>query len=107
MRERDTRAGTVELAIPKLRSGSYYPDRLLERRRAEHALISVVATSYLLGVSTRKVRESGRTINVHALVATAVNARSSAWRSLLPRTVPAGRRSCAVWWAVVCPVFSW
>ena len=127
-REWDTRAGTVELAIPKLRSGSYFPDWLLERRRrAEQALISVVATSYLLGVSTRrvdklveqlgiknisksqvsamakildeqveafrtraldagpysflwldaltqKVREGGRIINVHVLVATAVNA---------------------------------
>lgn len=60
-REWDTRAGTIELAIPKLRSGSYYPDWLLERRRrAEQALISVVATSYLLGVSTRRVDKLGR-----------------------------------------------
>jgi putative transposase len=127
-REWDTRAGTVELAVPKLRTGSYFPDWLLERRRrAEQALTSVVATSYLLGVSTRrveklvealgitrlsksqvsemarsldeqvgafrsrpldagpytflwldaltlKVRESGRTVNVHALVAVGVNA---------------------------------
>jgi len=48
--------GTIELAIPKLRSGSYFPEWLLtRRRRAEQALISVVATSYLLGVSTRRV----------------------------------------------------
>jgi putative transposase len=127
-REWDTRAGTLELAIPKLRSGSYFPDWLLQhRRRAEQALVSVVATSYLLGVSTRrveklveqlgvrqlsksqvsemaqhldaqveafrnrpldsghytfvwvdalviKVREHGRTVNVHALVAVGVNA---------------------------------
>jgi transposase-like protein len=46
--------GTVELAIPKLRTGSYFPAWLLERRRAEQALISVVATAYLLGVSTRR-----------------------------------------------------
>jgi putative transposase len=52
-REWDTRAGTIELAIPKLRSGSYFPDWLLERRkRAERALTTVVATCYLLGVST-------------------------------------------------------
>jgi putative transposase len=58
-RDWDTRAGTVELAIPKLRSGSYYPDWLLERqRRAERALAWVVATSYLLGVSTRRVESS-------------------------------------------------
>ncbi len=127
-RDWDTRAGTIELAIPKVRTGSYFPDWLLERRRrAEGALITVVATSYLLGVSTRrmeklvatlgidrlsksqvsemakdldaqvqafrtrpldagpytfvaadalvlKVREGGRTVNVHALVATGVNA---------------------------------
>jgi transposase-like protein len=126
-REWDTRAGTVELAVPKLRSGSYFPDWLLQhRRRAEQALVSVVATSYLLGVSTRrveklveqlgvaqlsksqvsemaqhldaqveafrnrpldagpytfvwmdaltvKVREGGRTVNVHALIAVGVN----------------------------------
>ena len=124
----DTRAGSIELAVPKLREGSYFPDWLLERRRrAESALVSVVATSYLLGVSTRrmeklvqtlgitglsksqvsemakdldsqveafrtrpldagpytfvaadalvlKVREAGRTVNVHALLATGVNA---------------------------------
>ncbi|MEV0668604.1 IS256 family transposase, partial [Actinomadura luteofluorescens] len=128
VRDWDTRAGTVELAIPKLRSGSYFPEWLLERRRrAEQALVSVVATSYLLGVSTRrvdklveqmgikgisksqvsemskvldaqvaafrnrpleggpyafvwvdaltqKVREGGRIVNVHVLVATGVNA---------------------------------
>jgi transposase-like protein len=127
-REFDTRAGTLEVAIPKLRAGSYFPDWLLERRRrAERALTTVVATCYLLGVSTRrmeklveslgitrlsksqvsemareldaqvadfrhrpldagpytfvaadalvlKVREGGRVVNVHALVATGVNA---------------------------------
>ena len=42
-----TRAGSIELAVPKLREGSYFPDWLLERRRrAESALVSVVATSY-------------------------------------------------------------
>jgi transposase-like protein len=127
-RDFDTRAGTLDVAIPKLRSGSYFPDWLLERRRrAEAALTSVVATCYLLGVSTRrmeklveslgitrlsksqvsvmaaeldtvvedfrtrpldagpytfvaadalvlKVREGGRVVGVHALLATGVNA---------------------------------
>jgi transposase-like protein len=49
-RDWDTRAGTIDVAIPKLRSGSYFPDWLLtHRRRAEAALVSVVATSYLPG----------------------------------------------------------
>ena len=128
-REFDTRAGTLELALPKLRTGTYFPEWLLERRkRAERALTSVIATCYLLGVSTRrmdklvqslgitglsksqvsemakdldehvesfrsrrlddagpftfvaadalvlKVREGGRVVGVHALVATGVNA---------------------------------
>jgi transposase-like protein len=67
-RERDTRAGTVELAIPKLRSGSYFPDWLLEhRRRAEQALVTVVATSYLLGVSTRRVEKLAEQFGVTRL----------------------------------------
>ena len=126
-REWDTRAGTAGLAIPKLRHGSYFPSFLEHRRRAERALASVIATSYLLGVSTRrveklaaamgvtglsksqvsvmaaepddlvesfrsrrldggpytfiwidaltqKVREGGRTVSVHCLIATGVNA---------------------------------
>src|SRR5881227_3826674 len=67
-REWDTRAGTVELAIPKLRSGSYFPDWLLQhRRRAEQALVSVVATSYLLGVSTRRVEKLVEQLGVASL----------------------------------------
>jgi putative transposase len=57
MREWDTRAGTVELAIPRLREGSYFPEFLEHRRRAERALASVVATSYLLGVPARRVEK--------------------------------------------------
>jgi putative transposase len=64
----DTRAGTIDLAIPKLRQGSYFPDWLLtRRRRAEQALISVVATSYLLGVSTRRVEKLAETLGITSL----------------------------------------
>ena len=67
-REFDTRAGTVEVAIPKLREGSYFPDWLLERRkRAERALVSVVATSYLLGVSTRRMEKLVETLGITRL----------------------------------------
>jgi transposase-like protein len=52
----DTRAGTVDLGIPKLRKGSYFPAWLLEpRRRAERSLMQVVTESYVRGVSTRRV----------------------------------------------------
>ena len=67
-RDLDTRAGTLDLAIPKLRTGSYFPDWLLERRkRAESALISVVATCYLLGVSTRRMDKLVASLGITAL----------------------------------------
>jgi len=67
-RELDTRAGTIDVAVPKLRSGSYFPEWLLERRkRAEAALISVVATCYLLGVSTRRVDKLVQTLGITSL----------------------------------------
>jgi putative transposase len=67
-REWDTRAGSIGLTIPKLRQGSYFPDWLLERRRhAEAALVSVVATSYLLGVSTRRMEKLIATLGIDRL----------------------------------------
>lgn len=56
LRDWDTRAGTIDLAIPKLRHDSYYPGWMLEpRRRAERAMVEVVAECYVRGVSTRRV----------------------------------------------------
>ena len=67
-RDFDTRAGTIELAIPKLRTGSYYPDWLLERRRrAERALVAVVAECYVRGVSTRRVDGLVRTLGIEGI----------------------------------------
>jgi putative transposase len=54
-REWQTRAGTVELQIPKIRQGSYFPSFLEPRRRSEQALLSVVQQAYVCGVSTRRV----------------------------------------------------
>jgi transposase-like protein len=51
----DTRVGEIELAIPRLRTGSYLPSFLEPRRRAEQALVAVVQEAYVNGVSTRKV----------------------------------------------------
>ena len=51
----DTRVGTLELRIPKLREGSYFPSLLEPRRRSERALLSVVQQAYVEGVSTRRV----------------------------------------------------
>jgi transposase-like protein len=67
-RDWDTRTGTVELAVPKLRHGSFFPDWLLtHRRRAEQALVTVVATAYLLGVSTRRVEKLAEQLGVKSL----------------------------------------
>jgi transposase-like protein len=67
-RDFDTRAGTIDLAVPKLRSGSYYPDWLLERRRrAERALVAVVAECYVRGVSTRRVDGLVKTLGIEGI----------------------------------------
>jgi putative transposase len=67
-RRLDTRVGTLELAIPKLRQGSYYPEWLLEpRRRAERALVQVVAECYVRGVSTRRVEGLVATLGIQSL----------------------------------------
>ena len=64
----DTRVGTVGLAIPKLRQGSYFPDWLLQpRRRAEQAFVSVIADAYLAGVSTRRVEKLVQQLGVERL----------------------------------------
>ena len=51
----DTRVGTMELHIPKLREGSYFPSLLEPRRRSEKALLAVIQQAYVEGVSTRRV----------------------------------------------------
>jgi putative transposase len=67
-RELDTRIGTLDVAVPKLRGGSYFPDWLLQRRRrAEAALTSVVATCYLLGVSTRRMDRLVQSLGITGL----------------------------------------
>ena len=53
----ETRVGAVPLRIPKLRKGSYFPSLLEPRRRAERALLAVIQSAYVEGVSTRKVDE--------------------------------------------------
>ena len=67
-RDFDTRVGSIDLAIPKLRSGSYFPDWLLEpRRRAERALTQVIAECYVRGVSTRRVEGLVKTLGIERL----------------------------------------
>jgi putative transposase len=64
----DTRVGSIDLQIPKLRQGTYFPGWLLEpRRRAEKALTAVVAEAYALGVSTRKVEDLVQALGIEKL----------------------------------------
>src|SRR3954462_10567403 len=77
-RDFDTRAGTLDVAIPKLRQGSYFPEWLLERRtRAEKALTSVVATCYLLGVSTRRMNKLVQSLGITGLSKSQVSTMSA------------------------------
>jgi putative transposase len=77
-RDFDTRVGTIDVAIPKVRSGTYFPDWLLERRkRAEAALTSVVATCYLLGVSTRRMEKLVESLGITRLSKSQVSAMAA------------------------------
>src|SRR5215210_3517740 len=60
----DTRAGSVELEVPRVRDGSYFPSLLEPRRRTERALAAVVQEAYVHGVSTRKVDELARALGM-------------------------------------------
>ena len=67
-RDWDTRVGSIELAVPRLREGSYFPDWLLApRRRAEQAFVSVIADAYLAGVSTRRVEKLVQQLGVERM----------------------------------------
>jgi putative transposase len=63
----DTRVGTIELSIPKVRDGSYFPSLLEPRRRAERALLSVVQEAYVAGVSTRRVEDLVEALGIVSL----------------------------------------
>jgi transposase-like protein len=64
----DTRSGTIDLALPKLREGSYFPGWLLTpRKRSEQALVAAIADAYLAGVSTRRVDKLVRTLGIEGI----------------------------------------
>jgi transposase-like protein len=64
----DTRVGTIDLAVPKLRSGVYSPEFLLQpRRRAEQALVAVVCQAYVEGVSTRRVDDLVKAMGIEGI----------------------------------------
>jgi transposase-like protein len=90
-RDWETRAGTVELRIPKLRKGSYFPGFLEPRRMAENALTAVIPEAYVQGISTRSVDDRCRV--VAAFIGTAfvqddaASARSQ-WRQIADQLRP-------------------
>ena len=63
----DTRVGTIELAVPRVRDGSYLPSLLDPRRRTERALLAVVQEAYVLGVSTRRVDDLVRALGIEGI----------------------------------------
>jgi putative transposase len=85
----DTRVGTIDLAVPKLRAGSYFPDWLLApRRRAERALVAVVAECYLAGVSTRRVEGLVETLGIASLSKSQVSQLAASLDAAVPPSVP-------------------
>jgi putative transposase len=84
----DTRVGTIDLAIPRVRDGSYFPSLLDPRRRAERALLAVVQEAYVLGVSTRRVDDLVRALGIDGIsksevsrMCAALNAEVEAFRA--------------------------
>jgi putative transposase len=63
----DTRVGTIELKIPKVTRGSYFPSLLDPRRRAEKALYSVIVEAYVKGISTRKVDDLVKALGIDGI----------------------------------------
>jgi putative transposase len=63
----DTRVGTIELAVPRVRDGSYLPSLLDPRRRTERALLAVVQEAYVSGVSTRRVDDLVRALGIEGM----------------------------------------
>jgi putative transposase len=87
-RDWDTRVGTVELQVPKLRAGSYFPSLLEPRRRAERALAAVVMQCYVEGVSTRRVDDVARSMGLEGIsksqvsrICAELDELVAAWRS--------------------------
>jgi putative transposase len=73
-RDWDTRVGTIDLAIPKLREGTYYPEWLLvPRRRAEQALVTVIGQAYVEGVSTRRVEDLVKAMGIDGISSSQVS----------------------------------
>jgi putative transposase len=72
-RKFDTRLGTINLDIPKLREGSYFPSFLEPRRMWEHAIVNVVQEAYINGVSTRKVDELVKALGMEGIDKSAVS----------------------------------
>ena len=63
----DTRVGTIELRVPRVRDGGFFPSLLEPRRRAERALLAVVQEAYVQGVSTRRVDDLVKALGMHGI----------------------------------------
>ena len=96
----DTRVGTIELAVPRVRDGSYLPSLLDPRRRTERALLAVIQEAYVSGVSTRRVDDLVRALGIEGIsksevsrICAALDAEVTAFRSR-----PLGETACPYLW---------
>jgi putative transposase len=101
----DTRVGTLDLRIPKVREGSYFPSLLEPRRRSERALLAVVQQAYVEGVSTRRVEDLVQALGCEGISKSqvsrpdAIGTRSwTAWSS---------RSWAGRWTAAPTPISGW
>ena len=95
-----TRVGTVELAIPKLRQGSYFPSFLEAAAALRAGVVSVVQEAYVNGVSTRKVDQLVEALGLAGISKDAVSRLCRAWMSTC-------RPSASARWRAATPICGW
>src|SRR5512134_769865 len=96
----DTRVGTIDLAVPRVRDGSYLPSLLEPRRRTERALLAVVQEAYVAGVSTRRVDDLVRALGIDGIGRSEVSRMCAALDAEVEafRTRPLTDQACPYLW---------
>jgi putative transposase len=107
-----TQAGDVELGIPKLRKGSFFPELLEPRRRIDKALWAVIMTAYITGTSTRKVDELVKALGCDTGISkSSVSRICKASMTTSPCCIPAGWITCRLctcgWTRPTCTPRAW
>ena len=105
---RETRAGTVELKIPRLRKGSYFPVFLEPRRMTEKALTAVIQEVYIQGVSTRSVDDLVQAMRMSGISKSqSLPLRRQGYRACAARSTARSATSSTARWRATGRICGW